>query len=346
MIYWSYYFLILLLGGGGLITGVIYLHRLKLSRPFFENLTLACLALFLMLMALEFYLNLFFAESHAHDTLARRNWYRRYYQNADNSLGYRDREWTDGMLQGKIKVMVVGDSFVEGVGIENPEDRFSNRLAQKLGPQYVVLNLGNSGSNTSGQIEALVDHPYKPDILIWSYTVNDIEGVAGPLWLKKPPDHYIHPLLLPLVEHSHLINFVYWRLYGLLTVDNHDLRWEWYLDIYNDPEAWWRHQQELLSIHKGAQAEQIPLLVVVFPGLTALEESKVVTDRVVTLFREKGVPVVDVSKLVNEVPVKDRIASLVDPHPSELVNELVAEALYQEFLAIGLSSRQNGYLYR
>ncbi len=334
-IYWFAYIFTLVIGAGALLALLIRLRRSQKPRPLLENLLLAGLTLFLTLMGLEFYLKVFFAQPDSHNTLARRNWYARYYQNAFNSFGYRDLEWTDEMVAGKIKVMVVGDSFVEGLGVEYPENRFSNRLGQKLGPKYTVFNLGDSGANTSRQIEALLDYPYDPDILVWSYVVNDIEGVAGPLWLNKPPDQPIPAWLTPLVENSHLANFLYWRLHRLFRVDSHDLVWEWLLSVYNDPEAWWRHQQQLLSIYEGARSEQVPLVVVVFPGLTALEKSKVVTERVVDLFRERGVPTLDVAELVKDVPVEDRIASPVDPHPSELVHELVAEAVYQILLENG-----------
>jgi hypothetical protein len=342
MIYWFCYILILFVGSGGVITLLVHLHRTKIRRPLLENLTLAALALFITLMGLEFYLKLFFAQPDAHNTLARRNWYARYYQNAYNSLHYRDVEWTEAMIAGKIKVMVVGDSFVEGLGVEYPEDRFSNRLGQMLGPQYTVFNLGDSGTDTKKQIEAIINFPYKPDILIWSYVVNDIEGAAGPLWLLKPPDHHIPPLLYPLVENSHLSNFVYWRLYRIFQTNTYDYVWDWYLTVYNDPEAWWRHQQELLSIYHGAQAEQIPLIVVVFPGLTALDESEPVTSRVIALFKERDIPVLDVAELVKDIPVDDRIASPVDPHPSELTHELVAEELYRMFIELNLADSTPG----
>ena len=64
-------------------------------------------------------------------------------------------------------------------------------------------------------------------------------------------------------------------------------------------------------------------------------KTSVVTARVITLFRERGVPTLDVAELVKDVPVEDRIASPVDPHPSELVHELVAEAVYQLLLENG-----------
>jgi hypothetical protein len=47
------------------------------------------------------------------------------------------------------------------------------------------------------------------------------------------------------------------------------------------------------------------------------------------LFRERGVPTLDVVELIQDMPVNELVASPVDSHPSERVHSLVAEALYE-----------------
>jgi hypothetical protein len=122
----------------------------------------------------------------------------------------------------------------------------------------------------------------------------------------------------------------------MLQVGQPDTAWQWYLSVYNDPDSWWIHREQLVSIYEGAQSEQIPLFVVVFPSMDFTEESQVVTERIVNLFRERGVPTLDVAELIEGIPKKDRMASSVDAHPSELVHSLVADALYQMFLEEGV----------
>jgi hypothetical protein len=330
--------LILLVGGGGLVAALLYTHRT--SRPFWQNLVLSALSLFISLMVLEFYFKVFFAQPDALGTLAMQNWYGRYYTGTFNSLGYRDQEWTTDKLAGKIKVVVIGDSVVEGVGIERPQDRFSDLLAQKLGPNYAVLNMGRQGANTGDEIKLLLDYPYPPDILVWTYFINDIGDQAGPFGILLPPQIETSPFLSPLIRHSYAFNFIYWRVYRLIEGGTFpDAKWRWLVSIYNHPDAWWAHQQQLLSIYEGAQSEQIPLLVVVFPGIPYIEESQFVTERVINLYQEKGVPTLDVAKLIKDIPVKERMASRVDQHPNELVHRLVAESLYQMFVDLELAER-------
>lgn len=337
MTYWFGYLVILLLGAGSLLILLIYLHRANSPHPFFENLILMILFFFVTLMAVEFYFNVFFAQPDALPTLAVQNWYQRYYEGTFNSLGYRDVEWSADKIRNKRKVMVVGDSFVEGVGIENPQDRFPDRLAQKLGPNFVVFNVGKRRANTGQEIEAILNYPFPPDILVLSYFVNDIDNIRWWYNLDRGGGSSVPPLLAPLEKNSYAFNFLYWRLSRLLRSQQPDAEWIHLLKLYNDPGAWWLHQQDLLSIYEGTRSEQIPLIVVVFPSMNRTEESQVITERIINLFQEKNAPVLDVAALIKDIPVSERIASTVDPHPSELVHQRVAEALYDLFVRLGFT---------
>jgi hypothetical protein len=68
--------------------------------------------------------------------------------------------------------------------------------------------------------------------------------------------------------------------------------------------------------------------VVVFPSLNNVAESQPITERIINLYKEQGVPTLDVATLIEGIPVDQLMASPVDTHPNEFVNQLVAEALY------------------
>jgi len=338
-LYWLGYFIILAGGGGSLLWLLRYTLRTNHNRLI--NLILLILSLFLTFMALEFYFKVFFMEIDSAPTLARKNWEAYYEAGTFNSLGYRDIEWTPEMVIGKTKIMIVGDSFVKGVGIKYPADRFSNRLGAMLGDSYVVFNLGRSGANTKNEIEAIQEYPYPPDILIFSYFLNDIEGWAA--WergLERPPRTPISPYLAPVVKNSYALNFLYWRVVRLMEQDQPDRTWEWLRSLYDHPEVWWLHQQELLSIYEGTQSEKIPLIVLVFPAMNHLEASQPVTNRIVNLFREHSVPTIDAMELVDDMPLEARVVSLLDSHPSEVVHLRVATALHQTLMEMNEYSGQ------
>lgn len=332
MKYWLIFILILiavpvLLGGIALLIRRYYKGA---GSPLLENIWLSLLVLFLTLMAVEFYFKVFFAQSDGFRyTLASQNWYDRYWQ--ENSLGYRDVEWTPDLLEGKTKVMVVGDSFVAGSGIANPEDRFSNQLGRLLGNNYAVLNVGSPGWDTIDQVEAIIKYPHKPDILILSYYINDIEGTAYARGEHRPQIRQDPPgWLWPLIQNSYALNFLYWRLIRLGPQEWADIYWnDWLKRISNNPEIRWQHHQELLTIAQGAASEQIPFVVVVFPNLAAVEESGFITQPVINLFQEHNVPVLDVATILAGRDPATTMVNAIDSHPNEAINLEVAQHLYQ-----------------
>lgn len=332
--YWIAY-IVILLAGLGLFSVPFWLFRRGGRRPgrgqaLVENGSLALLALFLVLLLLELYFKLFFAQSDGFRyTLASRNWYQRYWR--VNSLGYRDVEWTADKVAGKTRVMVVGDSFVAGSGIANPADRFSDRLGRLLGDGYVVFNVASPGWDTIDEVEAILSYPYQPDILVLSYYVNDIEGVAYSSGAQRPQIRQEPPAWLgPLVQNSYAANFVYWRLVRLGPQAWADIYWnDWLKQISSDPDIRWRHRQELETIILGAAAEQVPLYVVMFPNLAAIEESRPLLQPALDLFLEHGVPVLDVGQLLAGRDPAAITVNALDSHPNEAVNAEVAEHLYR-----------------
>ncbi len=341
MDYWLGYLLTLLVGSVVISILLIAIHRSVFASLIFENMLLIILALFLTFMGLEFYFKVFFAEPDSFDTLARENWFERYANPVTdyNSWGYRDIEWSDEMITGKTRVMVVGDSYVHGDGIEYPEDRFSDQLAAKLGSDYVVFNLGKGGTNVKHYIEGILNYPYQPDILVVSLGINDIKGAAlEDQWLNRPTSTGVEipKLVSPLVENSYAINFLYYRLLHLWRGQQPDTLWEWYLSVYNEPDSWWIYQRQMLSIYEGAQSEQIPMFVAVFPSMQYVEQTEVVTSRIINLFQEQGVQTIDVADLIRGISPDELMASQTDAHPNELVHSLVADALYEMFVKEGL----------
>lgn len=344
MNYWVGYISILVLG---LIVALTLLKLFHSARPskwqqLAANSLLALLALFLTFMALEFLFKVFFAQSDGFRyTLASQNWYNRYWQ--ENSLGYRDVEWTPEKLAGKTKVMVVGDSFVAGSGIVNPQDRFANQLGRLLGDSYAVMVVASPGWDTADEVEAVLNYPYRPDLLVLSYYINDIEGAAYQTGRQRPVVRRDPPAWLkPLVENSYAFNFLFWRVIRLGPQEWATIYWnDWLKKISADPDIRWRHQQELLKIIDGAASEKIPLIVVVFPSLAAVEESRLLTQPIIDLFQANNIPVLDVGRLLAGRDPATTMVNSIDSHPNEMVNLEVAEHLYQMITQQRQKSRTN-----
>ncbi len=91
-----------------------------------------------------------------------------------NGQGFRDRDRDPARRLGQHRILVVGDSFVFGWGVENDET-FVHRLDQQLAGTEVV-NLGVTGFNLA-QEHALLRQEglaYQPDLVLLAFCQNDV----------------------------------------------------------------------------------------------------------------------------------------------------------------------------
>ncbi|MGA2790615.1 MAG: SGNH/GDSL hydrolase family protein [Candidatus Bathyarchaeia archaeon] len=95
-----------------------------------------------------------------------------------NSLGMRsDREYSTARENGRHRIVLLGDSYIAGDGVENSA-RFCD-LLEKSYPNLDVLNFGLPGSGTDQQLlvyETLAK-PFEADVYILAVYVGDIQRV-------------------------------------------------------------------------------------------------------------------------------------------------------------------------
>jgi lysophospholipase L1-like esterase len=143
-----------------------------------------------MLVAAEFALRYWFR--HVRSSGNARDYFAQAHQPqvSTNSLGYRERE-IGQKDPSRYRIVVVGDSFTFGQGIEAPE-RFSNLVEGVLGPRYEVLNFGVPGNDMPQHLEVL-DRvlPLGPDFVLLQLFINDFETAQ----MQRPQPH-------PLISES------------------------------------------------------------------------------------------------------------------------------------------------
>ena len=74
-----------------------------------------------------------------------------------NALGFRGPEFAVPKPEGTFRILALGDSFTEGLQVEE-EDLFTTRIERALRgttPRVEVLNLGVSGMGTDDELELL-----------------------------------------------------------------------------------------------------------------------------------------------------------------------------------------------
>ena len=98
-----------------------------------------------------------------------------------NSDGFRDREFSVSKPLNTFRIIVLGDSFTFGQGLELNET-FNKILETRLnslndGKVYEVMNFGVGGYNTLDEVEFFKEKglKYKPDVVIIGFFHNDFE---------------------------------------------------------------------------------------------------------------------------------------------------------------------------
>jgi len=156
-------FLISFVGVGALLAGIAAQRWSAAARAAARGLLITYAVIGFALVAGELFFR--FAYVDTEGRLASERWVERYWQT--NTLGFRDREWIPTDWAAKTTVVIVGDSFAAGWGVEDPADRFGDVLGARLGDGYAVINLGLPGTSTPEQLETLRAFPLEyPDIVI------------------------------------------------------------------------------------------------------------------------------------------------------------------------------------
>ena len=294
-----------------------------------------------VLLVLELGMALFFAQSDGFNlTMSSQNWFKRHWQPV-NSLGYRDAQPRPKSGDEKL-VLVVGDSFAAGHGIDRAEDRFGDVLGRELGAGWRVANAAKIGWDTVDEDEALRAYPVTPDVVVLAYFVNDIYRAAGkcdfplPFAVQFPKN----TLVRYLVDHFALANFAYWRLARIGNVDDAaKVFWDHLRAAYVDPKVWAAHAAELDSIIDWCRERHIRLIALVIPSLSDVAGSAAMTAPVATYFRERGVQTVDLTPTLMGRAPSDMVVNSVDTHANRRLNAEMADLLRQAILSSPLTAQ-------
>ncbi|QPC83407.1 hypothetical protein G4Y79_03220 [Phototrophicus methaneseepsis] len=331
------------LAAGFFIVGLLFIvlavqGRWRRVRTIARSLLVSYVTIAVLLLIAEGVLRYSYADSGWSFTLAHQNWQARYWH--PNSSGFRDREWSPEDWEDKTTLVILGDSFASGWGVNDPADRFGNVLAALLGDAYAVINHAKPGQSTPQQLTTLESTPpEEPDIVLLQYFLNDIELASASVsrfWDAEFPD----PRTLPwIIQESHLVNFIYWRLYPLTTTINTTFEgsyWDWQYETYDNATIWEIHRQQIEALIDYVESIDAELYVVIFPNMEDPVGSIPYVDRVKFVFEDRGYGPDHIMTLYDEVAAWDPaevVASPRDAHPSAAFHRYVGELLYQRFFA-------------
>jgi hypothetical protein len=253
-------------------------------------------------------------------------WWEKYWHPV-NALGYHDKEVK--AEPGRKTILVVGDSFAAGHGLESVTERFSDILESQIGAdKYTVYNLGVSGADSRDEAGRLESFPEKPDVIILQYFPNDIERVGREKGLSltgSEPYADLGGPISTLVKRFYLPNFIYWQLphTGFSTFE------KFVQAAYTDSTILNAHLKDISRMVAYKDSVGAKMYAVFIPFLFQVDKSAGYTKPVELFLKSKGVTIVPINDGIKGIEDKNRVVGKNDGHASAAVNTMIADRLVQ-----------------
>tara|TARA_Y100000310_G_scaffold145788_1_gene145197 strand:+ start:4225 stop:5295 length:1071 start_codon:yes stop_codon:yes gene_type:complete len=284
-----------------------------------------------------------------------------------NSSGFRGPEFPPKSHQDTKRIVVLGDSFVEAIEVEESE-RFARLIDSDLGEQTDAVIIGFRGSSP---VHALAHYKnlatnYNPDVVVHSfYSVNDIIETDEDFVNLHPHENW----RLKLGRSSLLVQLLYDRVYRPIALSGQEKEkktarqavgpfFKFTKEGYADLEkigAWEYTRNVMRNLKNEVENDGAELLVVIIPPHFLVHEERKeemrtmlgeyvahdewdftsTYDRLLLELREEGIKVIDpLSALQEEHSDGDRLYFAVDPHINALGHRTVADVLTPVIAAI------------
>ena len=253
-----------------------------------------------------------------------------------NALEYRDYPIERNISPETQRILVAGDSFAAGFGINDIADTFPH-LLDDLPGNYTVHVAAKPGWETEAVLDGIQNYPVRPDILIYSYFLNDIFYLD-----EDRPDRFIEifeeppPVIKPLVDNFYLPELLYWNVYRQALNEGDNRYGNIITELYADDELWNAHTDDLLRLIAWTEANDTKLIIVVWPVLTQIDETELITRRIQAFFEEREISVVNMVDSVKGKNPADLVVNPFDMHPNEALHQIAASQIYQKLLAEGM----------
>jgi hypothetical protein len=247
--------------------------------------------------------------------------------NPINKAGFRDHEIQHN--SNNKTIFFIGDSFTEGHGIENIDDRYSDIIKKSL-PNYNVYNLGVNGIGTKKEIDFLTLAPIKPNIVFWQYFSNDIDELLPKYGyhFSFEPYNDVNSIIQKIVKSSFLFNYIFWAL----PHKDSQSYLEGLSSGIKNKELIKEHLQNCDLIIKYCSENHIKLVFIAFPLFVADEKNpfnthaKFMSDYIAS----KSLETINVDSLTKDLKVDDKVVNNFDSHASKLVNKRIADFILKE----------------
>jgi len=314
----------------------------------FRKQAFLCFIFLLFLSSVELYFRFFYVETDSEMiTLSGRAWVRKYCRY--NRQHFRDDRYFGSMKPKNVfRIGILGDSFVEGQGIKDPNNRFSNILEdtikRKFNGNCEVYNLGKCGWDTNNERNFFLEEgiTYDLDVLILSVVeMNDFlqMHIANIPELKdeyldiRYRDKMLSKMVGYFVDNSYAASFFYAQF---LKVRKGSIEKEVVKKaqaVMANKDNWDIFMKCILRIRRACQNNDIKFYLISFPGLHLGKNADLLQLQAEykkifeSYLNKENIDHLFLGEYFEKYAGEDLTVSQFDLHPNELANKIVAKSL-------------------
>jgi lysophospholipase L1-like esterase len=255
-----------------------------------------------------------------------------------NQLSFRGNE-ISAKRPGITRVVILGDSFTEGEGVQE-NFTFPSLLGQMLEAQqprkWEVINAGQRGTDFPELYRTFVSlNSLEPDVVLYAMVLNDPEQTPE----FKSRQKYLNDWILDKrsIQMQSRELFQSLRIAALIhnqiearRVGEETTRW--YLDMYGEPNrVGWEHTQSLIKdMARISEASRWKFGIVLWPLLVQLNRNypfESIHKTIKTFAKETNIPFLDLLPVFKNQDPANLIVHQCDMHPNKNAHKQAANAI-------------------
>ena len=322
--------------GMALYYGKIYGYKTIPGFVILWNIVLTLMLVSTLFAGMETYYRFFVdtTDSYSLNMISAR-WFKRHF--SYNNIGVRDNViyYPAKEPSKKHRITFFGDSFTEGHGVADVEDRFIN-LIRKDKPEWELQCMARKGNETNNEIKnlkATIENHFDMEYVVLCYVLNDISYLLPETKVVYDRIDGAYKKEMGFLDSSsYFMNTMYYRIKGSKDPAIYNY-YNFVKKAYFNKK--WDEQAESLRYFKDlVESRGGRLLVVTFPLLNTLEknqEDDAIFNRLDSLWKSLHVPHLNLTSAYTGYKSTELVVNPYDAHPNEFAHRLAANAM-EKFL--------------